>query len=363
MTYGTINADQIGTSVANTSLGAGNASIMKNRIINGAMVIDQRNAGASVTPTSDSYNLDRWSAGMTQASKMTFQQSSTAPSGFKNSLSVTVASAPTIGSGDWFGFFQKIEGFNTADLGFGATGALTVTISFWVRSSITGTYGGSLMNSAQNRSYPYTYTVNVANTWEQKTITIVGDTTGTWVGATNGTGMLLVWSLGAGSNFLGTANTWGTTNALGTTGQQNWVTNAAATFYITGVQLEVGSSATGFEYVNYQTSLANCQRYYQLCNGFLGTPGATTTNMYTAIQYQTAMRSTPTLGQTGIITMSAPGVDVWQQSSTGISNGGQNTTGTWIQLSNFSGLTNHRPYVQSVNYSNNGYVITLSAEL
>ena len=251
-----------GSATANlSSVNGGALSGTRNRILNGDMRLDQRNAGTSVTPTADSYVIDRFSAGMTQASKMTFQQSSTAPAGFNNSLSVTVASAPTVGSSDWFGFFHKIEGFNVADLGFGTASASTVTLSFWVRSSVTGTYGGSLMNSAQNRSYPYTYTISAANTWEKKTVTIAGDTSGTWL-TTNGTGLLLIYSLGAGSTFLGTANAWGTTNALGTSGQINWVTNAGATFYITGVQLEPGSTATPFERRSYGQELALCQRYF-----------------------------------------------------------------------------------------------------
>jgi len=250
------------TLAVNIAQGGSNNVTMRNRIINGAMVIDQRNAGAAVTPTADAYTLDRWDAGMSQASKMTIQQSSTVPAGFSKSLSMTVASAYTPSASEWFGLYQKIEGFNSADFGFGAAGASTVTISFWVRSSIAGSYGFSLSNSAQNRSYPVLYTVNSANTWEQKTITIAGDTSGTWVGATNGIGLLCLWSLGAGSSYLQTANAWGTGLGLGTTGQTNWITNAGATFYITGVQLEKGSTATSFDYRPYGTELSLCQRYF-----------------------------------------------------------------------------------------------------
>ena len=284
----------------------------KNRLINSAMVIDQRNAGASVTPTADAYTLDRWSVGMSQASKMTIQQSSTVPSGFSKSLSVTVASAYTPSASEWFGFFQKIEGFNSADFGFGAAGASTVTISFWVRSSITGSYGFSLSNASQNRSYPVLYTVNSANTWEQKTITIAGDTSGTWVGATNGIGLLLIWSLGAGSTYQQTANAWGTGLGLGTTGQTNWITNAGATFYITGVQLEKGSTATSFDYRPFGTELQLCQRYYstsiQLGSTIttfpafsVGSPAATffasvasANDLFGTLQLPVAMRAAPT---------------------------------------------------------------------
>jgi len=281
-----------GSATANlSSVNGGPLSGMRNRILNGCMRLDQRNAGASVTPTADSYVIDRFSAGMTQASKMTFQQSSIAPAGFNNSLSVTVASAPTVGASDWFGFFQKIEGYNVADFGFGAAGASTVTLSFWVRSSVTGTYGGTLMNNNQNRSYPYTYTISAANTWEKKTVSIAGDTAGTWL-TTNFTGFLLIWSLGAGSTFLGTANAWGTTNALGTSGQTNWVTNAGATFYITGVQLEPGTVATPFERRSYGQELALCQRYF----GSVTTQvTSVASNPAKGIFYKTSMRTAATI--------------------------------------------------------------------
>jgi hypothetical protein len=266
MPYGTVNADVITTSTAGGVLGAGNASIMKNRIINGAMVIDQRNAGASVTPTTSTYTLDRWQAGANVSSKYSVQQNAgsvTPPVGFTNYLGVTSLSAYSIGATDNLNINQFIEGFNVADLGWGTANAKTVTLSFWVRSSLTGTFGGSILNSAVDRSYPYTYTISSANTWEQKSITIAGDTSGTWL-TTNGIGVRLYFGLGVGSTFSGTAGAWAGTAYLSATGATSVVGTNGATFYITGVQLEVGSSATGFEYVNYQTSLANCQRYFEV---------------------------------------------------------------------------------------------------
>jgi hypothetical protein len=263
MAYGTVNADVIGTSVAGSNLGAGNASIMKNRIINGAMTISQYNGTSTVTPLNQAYVIDRWQAELTQASKFTTAQSSTAPTGFANSLLITSSSAYNVISTDQFDIRQKIEGFNTYDLGFGTANAKTITLSFWVYCSITGTFGGSLGNSAGNRSYPFNYTVLSANTWTQISITIAGDTSGTWIGATNGVGLIVYFSLGSGSTLSGTANTWqagllnqptSSTSLLGTNG---------ATLYITGVQLEVGSSATGYEYRMYQQELALCQRYYE----------------------------------------------------------------------------------------------------
>ena len=269
MAFGTVSADVIQSSVANTSLGAGNASIMKNRIINGAMVIDQRNAGASVTPSSGNYVIDRYFFQLTQASKFSVQQNAgsvTPPVGFSNYLGVTSLSAYSVGAGDFFDIGQRIEGFNTADLQWGTANAKTVTLSFQVYSSLTGTFGGSIVNSAFNYSYPFTYSIPVANTWTQISITIAGPTSGTWIGATNGIGLQIYFSLGAGSTYSGTAGSWTASGLISATGATSVVGTNGATFYITGVQLEVGSSATGFEYVNYQTSLANCQRYLPAFN-------------------------------------------------------------------------------------------------
>ena len=239
----------------------------KNRILNGGMTIDQRNAGASVTvpATTLTYTVDRWAAWGSAASKYTVQQNAasvTPPTGFKNYLGATVAAAAnvTIGSTDVYYINQKIEGFNTADLGWGAAGASTVTLSFWVRSSLTGTFGGSLYNSAADRSYPYTYTISAANTWEQKTVTITGDTSGTWL-STNGIGVVVLFSLGYGSTYQGTANTWQSGFYGTATGTVAPITTNNATFYITGVQIEKGTVATSFDWRPYGTELQLCQRY------------------------------------------------------------------------------------------------------
>jgi hypothetical protein len=235
----------------------------KNRIINGAMVIDQRNAGASVTQTSSyPYTLDRWQCGGSVSSKFTVQQSSTAPTGFVNSSLITSSSAYTVGAGENFVFFQNIEGYNTADLMWGTANAQTVTLSFWVRSSLTGTFGGSIQNSATNRSYPFTYTISTANTFEYKTITIAGDTSGTWL-TTNGIGIIVRYGLGVGSTGSGTAGAWAGTNYLSATGATSVVGTSGATWYVTGVQLEKGSTATSFDYRPYGTELALCQRYFE----------------------------------------------------------------------------------------------------
>ena len=235
-----------------------------NRIINGAMVIDQRNAGASVTPTDGQYTLDRWLANVSQASKLTVQQNAgsvTPPAGFANYLGVTSSSSYSITSTDYFVVSQKIEGFNTADLNWGSASAKTITISFWVRSSLTGTFGGALNNNDGNRWYPFSYTISAANTWEQKSITVAGDTTGTW-GTTNGVGIQLRFSLGTGSTYSASAGSWITSPVSSVTGAVSVVGTNGATFYITGVQLEVGSTATSFDYRPYTTELQLAQRYF-----------------------------------------------------------------------------------------------------
>jgi hypothetical protein len=237
---------------------------MRNRIINGAMRIDQRNAGASVSTNTGNnvYTLDRWNAVYGTQNFYTVQQNSgsvTPPAGFRNYLGVVSSGTNT---GDIQSIQQIIEGFNTADLNWGTANAATVTLSFWVRSSLTGTFGGSLQNSAVNRSYPFSYTISAANTWEQKSITIAGDTTGTWL-TTNGAGIRLNFSLGTNATFSGAAGAWAASDFRSATGATSVVGTSGATFYITGVQLEVGTQATSFEYRQYQQELALCQRYYQ----------------------------------------------------------------------------------------------------
>ena len=163
---------------ASTQTTAATGFGFKNRIINGAMVIDQRNAGASVTATtSNLYTLDRWQSVASQSSKYTIQQNAasvTPPAGFINYLGVTSSSAYSVLAGDYFSIQQTVEGLNIADLAWGTANAATVTLSFWVRSSLTGTFGGVLKNNGGTRSYPFSYTVTAANTWELETITIPG---------------------------------------------------------------------------------------------------------------------------------------------------------------------------------------------
>jgi len=237
----------------------------KNRIINGQMVIDQRNAGASVTPANFAYALDRWQAFQSVASKYSIQQNAgsvTPPIGFTNYLGVTSLSAYSVAAGDYFALCQSVEGFNIADLGWGTANAKTVTLSFQIYSSLTGTFGGSLRNNAGNRSYPFSYSIPVANTWTNISVTIAGDTTGTWL-TNNSIGVSVFFGLGVGSTYSGTAGSWAGANYFTATGATSVVGTNGATFYITGVQLEKGSTATAFDYRPYSTELQLAQRYFE----------------------------------------------------------------------------------------------------
>ena len=275
----------------------------RNRIINGGMVIDQRNAGASVTPTtSGQYLVDRFYAVLTQASKFSAQQNAgavTPPAGFTNYQGVTSLSAYSILTGDAFAVRQSIEGFNIADLGWGTASAQAVTISFWVRSSLTGSFGANIANNAFNRSYPFSYTINAANTWEQKTVTIPGDTTGTWL-TTNASGISLTFGLGYGASLSGTANVWNAGTGFMPTGAVSVVGTSGATFYITGVQLEAGSVATPFERRDYGRELMMCQRYYGKSAGVnTHAYSYSATTWLANVSFKTSMRAAPTVTITG----------------------------------------------------------------
>ena len=286
----------------------------KNRLINGGMVIDQRNAGASVSNIADSqYTLDRWTFQNNIGNKFSVQQNAgsvTPPAGFKNYLGITSSSAYSVAATDFCTLNQVIEGFNTADFAWGTSSAQTVTLSFWVRSSLTGTFGGTIGNANQDRNYPFTYTINSANTWEQKSITISGETTGSW-NTTNGVGVRIRFGIGAGTTRSGTAGSWTSSLVLSATGATSIVGTSGATFYITGVQLEKGSTATSFDYRPYGTELALCQRYFQKISGSIN-GGAyqimsiltyeSSSTAWGSVPLRVTMRSQPTVAYSGSFT-------------------------------------------------------------
>jgi hypothetical protein len=273
---------------------------MRNRIINGDMRIDQRFAGAATTNAINDFVVDRWVVGQTTTGKLIAQQnlnSLTPPPGFTTYLGVTSQSTYSISSSDIFRIYQTLEGYNIADLGLGTVNAQPMTLSFWVRSSLTGLFGGAF-NNASGR-YPFSYTINSANTWEYKTVTIVNSTTLGNANITNGSGISIQFSLGTGTTFSGPSGVWSATNYLSATGTTSVVGTSGATFYVTGVQLEKGSAASPFENRQYGQELALCQRYYEI-----GGNNAPTqvegggTNVWISIQYKVNKRATPTIGLT-----------------------------------------------------------------
>ena len=288
-----------------------NNTTFRNRIINGAMVFDQRNAGASVTvnSASNTFGVDRWKGQASGGGVYTQQRSTTVPAGFTNSVLLTVTTADSsIASTDYYIWGQAVEGYNAADLGWGTVNAQTVTLSFWVRSSVTGTYALFVGNNGDTRSLVATYTILAANTFEQKTVTIAGDTSGTWA-TDNNIGIGLWFTLGAGSSFNATANVWNSSLEMNTSGSTQWIATNGATFYITGVQLEKGSTATSFDYRPYGTELALCQRYYESSYD-IGTAAASATttgirlvgfaisgssNGQGGVTFQVSKRTTPTI--------------------------------------------------------------------
>jgi len=266
----------------------------KNKIINGKMEIAQRGTSFAAV-VAGQYTLDRWRfSSNTTSAVITVSQQSDVPSSneFQNSLRLAVTTADTtIASTDQVNIQQRIEGYNVRDL-IGKTFAL----SFWVRSTKTGTHCAYFQNSAQDRTFVVEYTVSASNTWESKTVTVSGGliTAGTW-DWTTGTGLLVGWTLAAGSTAQTTAGAWQTGTFFATSAQVNCLDSTSNIFAITGVQLEVGSVATPFEHRPYQTELALAQRYYEvggnenIYSGYANSGSA----YYDAVRYAVVKRATP----------------------------------------------------------------------
>jgi hypothetical protein len=289
----------------------------KNRLINGDMTIDQRNNGAAVTvnTAARTFGVDRWwGYGQGTDGVFTIQQSSVAPAGFTRSTLITVTTPDaSIGSSQLYLFAQTIEGFNCADLAWGTASAATVTLSFWVRSSVVGTFGGIINNYAQDRTYPFTYAISSANTWEQKSVTIAGDTTGTW-NTSNSGGIQVMFGLGTGSSFLASPNAWVAGTYFGATGQTNIISTSGATFYITGVQIEKGNVATSFDVLPYGTELNLCLRYYWRLNTtgsnspFASGNAENTTRGYINLTLPQPMRTQPSCSISSVSHLALRGV-------------------------------------------------------
>jgi len=268
----TVNASD-GTCTANITNNLSN----RNLIINGSQDIDQRNSGTEVNPVvSGNCVTDRFKFDLSQASKIKAQQVADGPTGFTKSLKVTSLAATTPGASDYYLLQQNIEGLNSAQLGWGASGAKTVTLSFWVKSSLTGTFGVAIRNSAFNRTNVQTYAISAADTWEKKSISFTGDTSGTWL-ITNGVGLRVAWDLGGGTDFdAASTGSWLATNDFTTSSCTHLVATNAATWQITGVQLEVSDHATDFEYRDFQSELSRCMRYYEKSYNYGVAPGTAT---------------------------------------------------------------------------------------
>jgi len=356
-----VNADINASSAITLNKLSGNPNF-RNRIINGDMQIDQRNNGAAVTVNSYAtfFSVDRFKfIGQDTDGVFTAQRSATAPTGFVNSLLITVTTADSsLTSSQEYTVRQDIEGYNIADLGFGTANAKTITLSFWVRSSVTGAFGGSFLNNGGSRTNPFSYTISSANTWEYKTITIAGDTSGTWE-TTTSTGLSVMWSLGVGTGLKGTAGTWSGSTFYAPTSSVNLISTSGATLYITGVQLEAGTSATDFEFLPIDVDLARCRRYYAkivtdsaytaIGSGFIGA----TTSGPAYIKYPESMRASPTVTQSGLaIHHNAYNLNA----ITAINGGDLGKDSALVQFAVASGLTVGQAMVIIGNNNVNAYV-------
>ena len=281
---------------------------VRNLIVNGDMMIDQRNSGASNTSNSNTYMVDRFQFQMSNVTNVqTYQQVADAPAGFNKSLKITNNSTTqSAGTNVLCTPRQKIEGFNTAHLNYGTADAQTATVSFWVKASVTGTYPVAFTNNDFTRSFVTTYTISSANTWEYKTVIVAGDTSGTW-NVDNLTGINVMFSLDTGTDKQITADSWHTGNYRGTSSCVHFLANASATWQITGLQVEVGTEATPFEHRPYDMELQRCQRYLVYNetgtgNRYVsGLDAGNTSSAYGPITLPTTMRATPTISRNNLV--------------------------------------------------------------
>ena len=357
----TVGANGITFSDGSTQTAAASPFSLKNRIINGDMVIDQRNNGASVTPANGAYTIDRWYVAQTAtASRFSVQQNAgavTPPAGFTNYLGATSLSAYSVAATDQYALRQLIEGFNVADLAYGTASAATITLSFWVRSSLTGTFGGALYNQANDKSYVFSYTISAANTWQRISITVPGDTA-TALATNNSASLLINLSIGYGTTFSRSfTGTWVSGFFGSVTGATSVVGTNGATFYITGVQLERNTTATPFEWLPISTELALCQRYYWKFTGpsFAGVCAGysnSTTGGNFIIKYPVTMRAAPTFSNGGLSINNTAG----NYAVTSVASGYAGTDTAFTSITVASGLTAGQGCIMTINSAGTGFL-------
>lgn len=317
----------------------------KNRILNGDFRIDQRNNGGSVAiTTSGAYTLDHWEAVATQNSKLTLQRNAgsvTPPPGFTNYIGVTSLSAYSITSTDLFRISTPVEGSHMSDFAWGTAYAKPITISFYVRSSLTGTFGGAIQNANNNRAFPFTYTINSVNTWERKTIFVPGELTGSWNTDVN-LGLRIQWGLGVGSTKVSTAGLWAAGDYNGAPGAVSVVGTNGATWYMTGAQIETGVNATDFEFRDIGREEILCQRYFERAYPYTTNWNTSTSVFRTSGVWKVTKRTNPTLTFNGGYFQYGPG---GQQNISSISNVTTSIHGFVMDVNTPGGLTTNYPSV------------------
>ena len=336
--------------------GSGAFAGNRNKIINGAMLVDQRKAGTSVTPTDPGYqSLDRYYLSLSSSSKFSIQQNAgsvTPPVGFSKYLGITSLSAFAVGTSEYFQLQQSIEGQNCIDLAWGTASARPITISFWVYSSLTGTFGGSIRNSGDTYGYCYSYTISSANTWEYKTITVAGPISGSWL-TTNGVGIDFRFCFGMGTANQGATGSWGGSSSYAPTGQVSIVGTNGATWYMTGLQIEAGTTPTPFEHRSFGNELQLCQRYYeQFGNGWPVRGETTNTSCAMFGNFKVEKRTSPTISVlTSNVRMYEYGVADRDAATVTINSSQMIAGGGTVKLSGWSTIATGTIYVMGYNTS------------
>ena len=366
MALNTVSTNRLSTNVKPSNLSSGFGSLgSRNMVINGAMQVNQRGNGSlTINSSSSQFPCDRWVARGEGGSKAyTIQQVSIASSGqgVRNAIKVTSSQAASVSSSDIFNVRQMVEGFNIQRMNFGESGCKSMTLSFTVRSSVAGTHSGAIQNSAQNRSYPFTYTLS-ADTWTDISVTIPPITDGSSWNETNGVGVRVVFDMGSGDNFRGTAGQWNSAQDEGATGSVRILENNGATWEVTKVQLEVGTESTDFEHRSFGDELRLCERYHQRVGAFAGV-AANTTTFQAGIELNREMRSTPSVSlvpATARITDASHADYQASSPSVGINNG--TNLGLRIFINGFTSLTTQRTMIFLPSGTSSS-VLHISAEL